>query len=1316
MLLKYSFLFVLFILCVQTQKQLKNVDECDLFVTSEGSDQNDCSSQYSACQTINRAIDVSADDNTICTNGSKIEMGSPTFINKPIRIITLYHEKTIIDGGGLECFYFYRTTHRFEIDGFIITNCSTENKGAAFNFAECYVSDPSDIHLKNLIIEGNTADQGAGMYIQLCNLTLENVVIKNNYATQGGGGLYCYIQNTLQVAHIIATNVIVVDNEAGSGTNNIRELHFYNGYVINNGGILKNCDECWNGGSCNLESGSCDCLPGSVLPSPECELCVEGSFSQFVNSDICQPCLHGEYNDLNGQSECKLCVKGTYNPHQGSTSVDDCLKCEKGTYQNLDGQPICNKCERGSYQNKEGQTQCEMCTMGNYQDLEGQSICEKCREGTFQDLDGQSFCNLCNKGEYNIQTGQSKCKLCVVGTYNPHQGSTSVDDCLMCEKGTYQNLDGQPICNKCERGSYQNKEGQTQCEMCTMGNYQDLEGTSICEKCREGTYQSFLGQSFCFNCVMGTYQELDGQSECKKCQNGTYNPHQGSKSISDCLKCERGTYQDLDGQSFCNLCTKGEYNNQIGQSECKKCQVGTYNKNKGSTAISDCINCEIGFYQDQEGSFGCKLCESGTYSDQDGLSKCLLCLAGSYSSREGQTKCRNCLAGEYQNQEGKTKCNGCQYNTYQEGIGSSECLYCPTNSETLTSKSKSAEECFCKLGYYGQPGTNCKQCPDSGICNHFNQHYPNPKPGYWSSLEDPETLTKCSIYKACPGYETNKCNVEIGYTGIRCEECVSGFYKFEKQCSKCLDNSGLRLILILLLAVVCLIILLIIARKGKNYFGSFSILISFLQIVAIFPKFNVVWPYRLIEYLNALSLVNLNIEYLALDCSFEINYTTKWFLIQLIPFVNIFILVIIYYLIALHSKMVQLIGESVLNKFPNMCVKPYIKEQNRFWLPFQYLRFYFMEFFIQSWSKRELKKIKNTCINVFFASLFILYLILCFKILELFNCDYSEKSKKYLLVANLNYFCYDKWWYRMLIFVIIFGLLYIIGIPLFFIWVFWSSAKTIKEKIFLQRFGLLCNRYRKELFFWELFIMARKVLLVICQSILYYNPIFQLVFAIVVICLSIVLQYIYNPYNTKTRNNYEFGLLLVILFILFSGLVLNNKEKDNYNKTIVDIIIFLLFFNIALFFLISIVEIKSRIELKKRQSKIKKKNKFLNSIERTKQDPIIQFLQNKPNFLLMLHYFSKISKSKRKKTIKFYNSLKIFLKSSNNPESRSFNNNNLINKEFRSRLYNVWNDDILLVLLKWYHFKTNNYWKLEFDTLVKTFLLYQVKHKRGNEN
>ena len=60
---------------------------------------------------------------------------------------------------------------------------------------------------------------------------------------------------------------------------------------------------------------------------------------------------------------------------------------------------------------------------------------------------------------------------------------------------------------------------------------------------------------------------------------------------------------------------------------------------------------------------------------------------------------------------------------------------------------------------------------------------------------------------------------------------------------------------------------------------------DFLQILSIFASFNFAWPPELTSLYHSLSLASFNLQLLAPECSFTINYADKWLVTAALPIV-----------------------------------------------------------------------------------------------------------------------------------------------------------------------------------------------------------------------------------------------------------------------------------------------------------------------------------------------------------------------------------------------------------------------------------------------
>ncbi|KAJ6230216.1 hypothetical protein M0813_06854 [Anaeramoeba flamelloides] len=1075
----------------------------------------------------------------------------------------------------------------------------------------------------------------------------------------------------------------------------------------------------------------------------DCLACSTGTYQNQEGADSiddCLPCGKGRYNEKEGQYECLECPTGTYNENEGSTTIGNCLACSTGTYQNQEGAESiddCLPCGEGLYNENTAQSICLECPTGTYNPTTGVSTkdgCLKCKQGTYNEKEGQAECDNCGYGSYNAKTGSNteldcrkcrtgtyndqlaigECLKCGVGTYNPFFGSTTIDACLDCPAGEYNQNEGQGICLKCDRGSYNEETKSTYCIKCPKGTSNPIKGANssdLCISCLPGNYSDQSGSSTCKRCDAGLYNDQPRQSACQQCAIGTYT---NGTAATTCLECNYGTYANSLGSSECLPCSEGSYSDTKGAESCTLCSLGTFNPNKGSKSSANCEKCEIGTFSDQEGQSQCQLCTQGNYLNTEGGTICKICFPGSFSSKMGATTCSYCNSGSYQDQYGQSQCNYCPLDTYENNAGSTNCKSCPLYSTTLNIGTKLLEECFCTVDFYGEPGENCARCPEGGVCNTFNQKSPISGDGYWNSEENPNEIIKCAVPNACPGGEVGVCNSELGYTGVECSECLYGFYKYQGYCEVCPENNWIRLFLAAVLFAVCTICLLFVAQKGKNYFGSFSIVISFFQVVAIIPGMDLKWPDRLLTAFKFFSVFNFNIELLALECTVNLNYPTKWFLIMLMPLFAVILFIVIYILIKIHAKMVSYTGPFVLNYLPRLCARPSSRESIRIFKPLSSIRFFLMKFWINGYSKGNLKAFKNTCINSFIAFLFIMFLMLCLKVLDFFDCTKITDSN-WTLDADPDYRCFTDWWFQMLPFVIVFGLLYIVGIPLFLIWMLWYHTRKVDEKVFEQRLGLLCNRYKKDFFYWELIVMARKIFIVLFQIYLTKYPKIQITLCNLVLLCAIIFQAECNPYNTTPRNALEFSLLCVTQFILLAGMIFVAEDFSNSasgtEEKLANAVIAMMFIGIGILGIVASYEFRDRVRYKKERQKIRRQNKYRDKIDVLQEEPVIKFLKKKPNSLKLIKFVSTYNNKTQLSVVKFHFFLKEFIqleKNENNEKKKKFDEWETKKMQTHLLLQKVWSKDVVLSLARWYQNKATLVWKIRIANMLDQFIEYII--------
>ncbi|KAJ5079071.1 g protein-coupled receptor-related [Anaeramoeba ignava] len=768
--------------------------------------------------------------------------------------------------------------------------------------------------------------------------------------------------------------------------------------------------------------------------------------------------------------------------------------------------------------------------------------------------------------------------------------------------------------------------------------------------CPKGRYSNNFDDEDegCSKCASGYYNDKIGAFECKPCSSGNYSDHEGSII---CEQCKPGTFQQLAAQSGCESCKAGTFSTTNGSINCKECPSGQYNNITEATSCQDC-----GYGKYAISTTECGLCPQGTYNN----------LARSF--------CKPCSSGTYNTKEGAQNCIGCPSSHYQDETGQTYCKLCPSHSESATSGSTSITDCFCSYGYYGPEGGPCEKCPEGAICKDIGLKIPEAEYGYWHSSKNPTLFLKCNPTEACPGGEAEQCNSELGYYGECCSECLNGFYKFGTNCAKCPSNAKSRLIIASILIVFLCLFLFIIAKKVKNYFASFSIMFSFFQILSIISGLDLNWPSNINNTWKYLSIFNFNIDFLAVDCSFQFTYSEKWIVSMLLPFVLLSVLLLIYLFTFIHSKIIEKCGAGFMRKFPRFCSKPSRKTTNKYIFPFIWIKFKISQFFTHGFSKEERKQLYNNLINSYTTILSFLYLFLAYKVLQIFGCS-KQADGSYTFDAEPGNFCYKDWWYKLFYWAILLIIVYVIGIPLGLLFLLIHSSKKLDEETFDLRFGLLCARYSRRWFFWEFMIMIRKLLLTIFEIFLVSDSIIQSVFCVFILLIALIIQFRINPYIAERHNTLEFVLILFSEIILLSGMIfVSNDLETTKSKTILStIIVAIIWISFTILILIILFEIRHRVRVKQGKD-IDEVDK---SMESWNGKTVIDFLKSNPSFFLILNWISESSNHRNGNQQEFFQKLKEFYSKEKNKE--------LINLEkFWKRFDNIWKEDFILHFENWY--------------------------------
>jgi hypothetical protein len=212
-----------------------------------------------------------------------------------------------------------------------------------------------------------------------------------------------------------------------------------------------------------------------------------------------------------------------------------------------------------------------------------------------------------------------------------------------------------------------------------------------------------------------------------------------------------------------------------------------------------------------------------------------------------EVECKPCEPGKYKSVLGFIDCFDCPSNSYQPNYASTSCIKCPERTQTFGS-SKNLTDCDCVVGSWrlntSTSGVKCESCVDGGICNGKGEN-PYPKSGYfWNQADEdnPFSFLECRNPIWCTGNFSENGGCIATRTGLLCEDCSFGFFKSNSECEPCNTDVQFRMLIVITFLVILILLFFKFAQLKISHLSSFSIAVSYYQIIAIFSTFNFKWP------------------------------------------------------------------------------------------------------------------------------------------------------------------------------------------------------------------------------------------------------------------------------------------------------------------------------------------------------------------------------------------------------------------------------------------------------------------------------------------
>jgi len=154
--------------------------------------------------------------------------------------------------------------------------------------------------------------------------------------------------------------------------------------------------------------------------------------------------------------------------------------------------------------------------------------------------------------------------------------------------------------------------------------------------------------------------------------------------------------------------------------------------------------------------------------------------------------------------------------------------------------------------------------------------------GLYRNFPDPGIIVPCYPPEACAPAKLGNTSCTEGYEGLYCASCDENHFRNGGKCLRCMNKVG-RWIIMVGSFVLLLTAFAKLSEHQHMIPHSLRILLLWIQFLSLFPSLSSAWPPILLDFLNGMSVFNLDIGYLGLGCDLKSSYFTILRLKLLMP-------------------------------------------------------------------------------------------------------------------------------------------------------------------------------------------------------------------------------------------------------------------------------------------------------------------------------------------------------------------------------------------------------------------------------------------------
>lgn len=388
-----------------------------------------------------------------------------------------------------------------------------------------------------------------------------------------------------------------------------------------------------------------------------------------------------------------------------------------------------------------------------------------------------------------------------------------------------------------------------------------------------------------------------------------------------------------------------------------------------------------------------------------------------------------------------------------------------------------------------------------------------------------------------------------GYTGPGCKECQEGFYRIEGTCNECPQNSDVEFTIVI--SVLALFFTPVLFKFSNNIdFTGFAKLVGFMQLYNVLGA-QLTWPANLKRWLDSLAFFSFNLQLVHPECSIN-NWTffSRWAVGTSLPLIAGGAAVTVLSIAYAHSWLAANVFLPLTTRHQWLITPP---TAGSMFGPLIAAKRQLFVFLRLGFSRDMLIMLTHLAIRGLTSFLHILYVPLASNGFELFNCGKDELTGAWHLESEPSVVCYSgpgsENWQGVLPFAILSLIAYPIGINVLFIFMLYRARHDLNHHAVQDTLGWMFDRFQPRYFWYEVVIMARKVIVVgnlmLIAGSSTSGQLRKAAISMLVTLTGLLLQFHIAPYRSVHLDRVECVGLLTEFYTVFVSVILQSDKPDS---------------------------------------------------------------------------------------------------------------------------------------------------------------------------